>query len=111
MNLLHHSSSTIGVRPSNPIQPVSNKTRTGLEVINPSFLSPQSNAVFRVEVKPTEIPASKINWRTAAGTAAFQSGTNGLETVVLGGSGFVDLEVRVLGATDERMHYKANVIQ
>lgn len=90
-------------------QPVSNMTRTGLEVVNPSFLSPQSNAMFRVEVKPIEIPASKISWRTVAGAASFQSGTNGLETVVLGSSGIVDLEINVLGATDERMHFKSKV--
>lgn len=90
-------------------QPVSNITRTGLEVVNPSFLSPQSNAVFRVDVQPTEVPASKISWRTVAGTASFQSGTNGLETVVLGSSGMVDLEINVLGATDERMHFKSKV--
>ena len=92
-------------------QPVSNTPRTGLEVINPSFLNLQSNAVFRVEVHPVGIPSSKINWRVAVGSAAFQSGTNGTETVVLGSSGMVDLEVKVLGATDERMHFKANVQQ
>ena len=92
-------------------QPVSNTPRTGLEVINPSFLNPQSNAVFRVEVKPVGIPSSKINWRAANCSAAFPSGTNGTETVVLGSSGMVDLEVKVLGATDERMHFKANVQQ
>ena len=92
-------------------QPVSNTPRTGLEVINPSFLNLQSNAVFRVEVKPVGIPSSKINWRVAVGSAAFQSGTNGTETVVLGSSGMFDLEVKVLGATDERMHFKANVQQ
>ena len=92
-------------------QPVSNTPRTGLEVINPSFLNLQSNAVFRVEVHPVGIPSSKINWRVAVGSAAFQSGTNGTETVVLGSSGMVDLEVKVLGATDERMHFKANVRQ
>ena len=92
-------------------QPVSNTPRIGLEVINPSFLNPQSNAVFRVEVKPAGIPSSKINWRVTVGSAAFQSGTNGTETVVLGSSGMVDLEVKVLGATDERMHYKSRVIQ
>ena len=92
-------------------QPVSNTPRTGLEVINPSFLNLQSNAVFRVEVHPVGIPSSKINWRVAVGSAAFQSGTNGTEIVVLGSSGMVDLEVKVLGATDERMHFKANVQQ
>ncbi|MGN0842283.1 MAG: hypothetical protein ACI4QF_03335 [Kiritimatiellia bacterium] len=92
-------------------QPVSNTPRTGLEVINPSFLNLQSNAVFRVEVHPVGIPSSKINWRVAVGSAAFQSGKNGTETVVLGSSGMVDLEVKVLGATDERMHFKANVQQ
>ena len=92
-------------------QPVSNTPRTGLEVINPSFLNPQSNAVFRVEVKPVGIPSSKINWRAATGSAAFPSGTNGTETVVLGSSGMVDLEVKVLGATDERMHFKADCVQ
>ena len=92
-------------------QPVSNTPRTGLEVINPSFLNLQSNGVFRVEVHPVGIPSSKINWRVAVGSAAFQSGTNGTETVVLGSSGMVDLEVKVLGATDERMHFKANVQQ
>ncbi len=92
-------------------QAVSNTARAGLEVINPSFLNPQSNAVFRVEVKPVGIPSSKINWRATKGSAAFPSGTNGTETVVLGRSGMVDLEVKVLGATDERMHFKANVQQ
>ena len=92
-------------------QPVSNTPRTGLEVINPSFLNLQSNAVFRVEVHPVGIPSSKINWRAANGSAAFPSGTNGTEIVVLGSSGMVDLEVKVLGATDERMHFKANVQQ
>ena len=92
-------------------QPVSNTPRTGLEVINPSFLNLQSNGVFRVEVHPVGIPSSKINWRVAVGSAAFQSGTNGTEIVVLGSSGMVDLEVKVLGATDERMHFKANVQQ
>ncbi len=92
-------------------QPVSNETRTGLEVVNPSFLSTQSNAVFKIEVKPIEIPPSKISWRTATGAASFPSGTNGLETVVLGSSGMVDLEINVLGATDERMHFKSQVIQ
>ena len=92
-------------------QPVSNTPRIGLEVINPSFLNPQSNSVFRVEVNPAGIPSSKINWRVAAGSAAFQSGTNGTETVVLGSSGMVGLEVNVLGATDERMHFKSQVVQ
>ena len=63
------------------------------------------------EVKPIEIPPSKISWRTATGAASFPSGTNGLETVVLGSSGMVDLEINVLGATDERMHFKSQVIQ
>lgn len=92
-------------------QPVNNSIRNGLEVVNPSFLTTQSNAVFKVEVKPVGVPASRINWRTASGAAAFQSGTNGLEAVVQGGSGMVDLEVSVLGATDVRMHFKAEVVQ
>ena len=52
-----------------------------------------------------------MNSRHVVGTASFQSGTNGLETVVLGSSGMVDLEINVLGATDERMHFKSEVIQ
>lgn len=50
-----------------------------------------------------------MNSRHVVGAASFQSGTNGLETVVLGSSGMVDLEINVLGATDERMHFKSKV--
>lgn len=52
--------------------------------------------MFRVEVEPAGIPSSRINWRAATGSATFPSGTNGTETVVLGSSGMVDLEVNVL---------------
>ena len=50
-----------------------------------------------------------MNSRHVVGAASFQSGTNGLETVVLGSSGMVDLEINVLGDTDERMHFKSKV--
>ena len=92
-------------------QPIENNTWVGYQVVNPSFLSSQSNAAFRVEVIPVDIPESKINWRTVAGTALFPLGTNGVQTVVRGVSGDVDLEVNVLGVSEETMHLRSKVIQ
>jgi hypothetical protein len=92
-------------------QPIENNTWVGYQVVNPSFLSSQSNAAFRVEVQPVDIPESKINWRTVAGTALFPLGTNGVQTVVRGVSGDVDLEVNVLGVSEETMHLRSKVIQ
>jgi hypothetical protein len=91
-------------------QPVENKTFFGYQVVNPSFLSPQSNAVFCVDVAPVDIPASKISWRTVAGVAHFPSGANGTQAVVRGISGMVDIEVSVLGVSEENMHFKSKVI-
>ena len=90
-------------------QSIDNTHISGLNVVNPSFLNPQSNAVFRVQVSPATIPSSKIQWSVVSGTATFPSGSDGTEVDVLGSSGMVDLEVRVLGATDERMHFKSKV--
>lgn len=92
-------------------QPIENNTWVGYQVVNPSFLSSQSNAAFRVEVQPIDIPDSKINWRTVAGTALFPLGTNGVQTVVRGVNGDVDLEVNVLGVSEETMHLRSKVIQ
>ncbi len=92
-------------------QPIENNTWVGYQVVNPSFLSSQSNAAFRVEVIPVDIPESKINWRTVAGTVLFPLGTNGVQTVVRGVSGDVDLEVNVLGVSEETMHLRSKVIQ
>ena len=91
------------------VQPIDNTHIAGLNVVNPSFLNPQSNAVFRVQVRPVTIPSSKIQWGAISGAATFPSGNTGTEVNVLGSSGMVDLEVRVLGATDERMHFKSKV--
>ena len=90
-------------------QSIDNTHISGLNVVNPSFLNPQSNAVFRVQVRPETIPSSKIQWSVRAGAATFPSGNTGMEVNVLGSSGMVDLEVRVLGAADERMHFKSKV--
>ena len=90
-------------------QSIDNTHISGLNVVNPSFLNPQSNAVFRVQVRPATIPSSKIQWSVVSGTATFPSGSDGTEVDVLGSSGMVDLEVRVLGAADERMHFKSKV--
>ena len=91
-------------------QPVESIIRLGYEVVNPSFLSSQSNATFRVDVVPANIPVSKINWRTVSGIALYPSGTNGHQTVVQGVSGDVDIEVNVLGVSEENMHFKSKVI-
>ena len=91
-------------------QPVENKTFFGYQVVNPSFLSPQSNAVFCVDVAPVDIPASKISWRTVAGVARFPSGANGTQVVVRGISGMADIEVSVLGVSEENMHFKSKII-
>ena len=91
-------------------QPVENKTFFGYQLVNPSFLSPQSNAVFCVDVAPVDIPASKISWRTVAGVAHFPSGENGTQVVVRGISGMADIEVSVLGVSEENMHFKSKVI-
>ena len=90
-------------------QPIDNTHIAGLNVVNPSFLNPQSNAVFRVQVRPETMPSSKIQWGVVSGAATFPSGNTGTEVNVLGSSGMVDLEVRVLGTTDERMHFKSKV--
>ena len=51
--------------------------------------------------------------KTYCGNILWQSGltllATGMEVNVLGPSGMVDLEVRVLGAADERMHFKSKV--
>ena len=88
---------------------IDNTHISGLNVVNPSFLDPQSNAVFRIQVRPETIPSSKIQWSVVSGAATFPSGSVGTEVDVLGSSGMVDLEVRVLGVTDERMHFKSKV--
>jgi hypothetical protein len=90
-------------------QSIDNTHISGLNVVNPSFLDPQSNAVFRIQVRPETIPSSKIQWSVVSGAATFPSGSAGTEVNVLGSSGMVDLEVRVLGTTDERMHFKSKV--
>ena len=90
-------------------QSIDNTHVSGLNVVNPSFLDPQSNAVFRIQVRPETIPSSRIQWSVVSGAATFPSGSAGTEVDVLGSSGMVDLEVRVLGATDERMHFKSKV--
>ena len=109
-NLLWHSSLTL----LSPVfecyaQSIDNTHISGLNVVNPSFLDPQSNAVFRIQVRPETIPSSKIQWSVVSGAATFPSGSAGTEVNVLGSSGMVDLEVRVLGTTDERMHFKSKV--
>lgn len=73
-------------------------------------MSPQSNAVFCVDVAPVDIPASKISWRTVAGVARFPSGANGTQVVVRGISGMADIEVSVLGVSEENMHFKSKII-
>ena len=62
-----------------------------------------------IQVRPETIPSSRIQWSVVSGAATFPSGSAGTEVNVLGSSGMVDLEVRVLGATDERMHFKSKV--
>jgi hypothetical protein len=51
----------------------------------------------------------EIQWSVGAGAATYPSWNTGMEVNVLGSSGMVDLEVRVLGAADERMHFKSKV--
>jgi hypothetical protein len=92
-------------------QPIENISRLGYQVVNPSFLSPYTNAVFRVDVNPIDIPNAKICWQTVSGTALFQSGTNGTQSIVQGVNGMVDIEVSVLGVSEENMHFKSKVIQ
>ena len=92
-------------------QPIENSVRIGCEVVNPSFLSPQSNVVFRVDVDPIDIPPSNICWRIVAGDAVFLSGTNGTQSIVSGVSGTIDIEVSVLGVSEENMHLKSMVVQ
>ena len=92
-------------------QPIENAVRSGYEVVNPSYLSTRADSVFAVSVKPDGIPDSKIRWRVSSGNATFASGTTGTETTVKGVSGMADLEVEVLGATDDRMHFRAKVQQ
>jgi hypothetical protein len=41
----------------------------------------------------------------------FQSGTNGTQSIVQGVNGMVDIEVSVLGVSEENMHFKSKVIQ
>lgn len=93
------------------VEPISNVLRSGLTPINPSFLSTQTDAIFRVNVVPQDIPDAEISWTVSDGSASIQAGANAKEVLVQGQSGMVDLSVSVLGVTDERMHFKANVIE
>ena len=64
-----------------------------------------------MKVLPAAIPSEKICWRAVSGTALFPNGTNGTEVAVRGVDGMVDIEIGVLNATDERMHFRSKVIQ
>ncbi|MCQ2392986.1 MAG: hypothetical protein MJ249_01755 [Kiritimatiellae bacterium] len=79
-------------------------------IVNPSFFSRETNAVFRVEVIPESIPDSKILWRPVAGRATFDGVRTGREVRLVDGDGMVDLEISVLGAFDERMHLKSRFV-
>ena len=90
-------------------QPIANICYDGFKVKNPSFLIPNEESSFYVEVSPTTIPSSEIVWRVCAGTAIFANGNNGANVQVIGHDGFVDLGISVLGTTDSRMHIKTKV--
>lgn len=92
-------------------EPITIETVSGNILYNPSFIGANTNALFKVSTVPTTIPETNVTWRVVQGSAVFVGSSVGKEVRVSGGSGMVDLEVNVLGSTDERMHFKAKVTQ
>ena len=97
-------------------EPICNEQRTSNPFVyyNPCIIEQRKDGYFKIRTNPTNIPSDKIVWSVVDSQAVFLGGSLGPDVRVrsTGRAGdCLNLKVTVLGASDERMHLKAYVVQ